>query len=216
MMPPTLWAIFKEIWGCQRCSPFRSRRSLLLFLFSTRSLVLLASGGLGLFFGGVIADRCFPMAVALYARDGVTVPADRELALQVHKEVTRGDLLVGLDELIRKSKYRLPAEAIDRLICIQGLAAGLAHKLFSGEVAMGLAISLANAVTKDLPGIVSNTRSTGSRSCCPGASTLSRPLPTLADISTVVLLKPAPAHRPICSNRAASSPGANPRSGARS
>lgn len=144
--------------GLPALQPISIKTRLLLFFFSTRSLVLLASGGLGLFFGGVIADRCFPMAAALYARDGVTVPADRELALQVHNEATRGDLLVGLDELIRKSKYRLPAEAIDRLICIQGLAAGLAHKLFSGEVAMGLAISLVNTVTKDLPEIVWSTR----------------------------------------------------------
>lgn len=138
--------------------PLSLKTRLLLFLYSTRNLVgsLLAIGGLGLFFSGVIADWWFPIVAALYALGWVAVPGDRELALQVHNEATQADLLASLDDLIRQSEGRLPAEAIDRLTRIQGLVAGLAPKLFSGEVAMGSAISLVNAVTRDLPETLRN------------------------------------------------------------
>ena len=47
-------------------------------------------------------------------------------------------------------------EALDRLQQIRNLVVELAPRLFSGNVAMSYAISLTNAVTRDLPETVKN------------------------------------------------------------
>lgn len=131
---------------------------LLLFLYSTRNLVgcALAIAGLGLFFAGLIADWWFPIVAALYGLGWVALPGDKELQLQVHQEATQANLIEGLEELIRQSRKRLPSEAVDRLLHIRQVVVDVAPKLFSGEVAMTYAISLVNAVSRDLPQTVKN------------------------------------------------------------
>ena len=131
---------------------------LLLFLYSTQNLVgsALAIGGLGLFFSGVISDWWFPIVAGLYAVGWLAAPGDKELALQVRNEATQANLTESIEELINKSKSKLPAEAVERLQRIHDVVIELAPKLFSGDVALDYAISLINAVTRDLPETVKN------------------------------------------------------------
>lgn len=138
--------------------PVSLKMRILLFLYSSRNLVgcALAIGGLGLFFAGLISDWWFPIVASLYGLGWVAVPGDKELELQVRNEATQANLVESIEELIRESRSRLPGEAVDRLIRIREVVIGLAPKLFSGEVAMTYAISLVNAVTRDLPETVRN------------------------------------------------------------
>lgn len=138
--------------------PISLKTRVLLFLYSTRNIVgsVLAIGGLGLFFGGVIADWWFAIVVALYAFGVLAVPADKELELQVRKEATQADLTEGIEELIEQSQAKLPREAVERLQEIRQVVTELAPKLFSGDVPMNHVIALSNAVTRDLPETVRN------------------------------------------------------------
>ena len=131
---------------------------LLLFLYSTRNLVgsALAIGGLGLFFTGVISDWWFPIVAGLYAVGWLAAPGDKELELQVRNEATQANLTESIEELINKSKSKLPSEAIERLQRIRDVVVDLAPKLFSGDVALDYSISLINAVSRDLPETVKN------------------------------------------------------------
>ncbi len=136
--------------------PFNMR--VLLFLYSTQNLVgcTLAIGGLGLFFSGLIADWWFPIVLGLYAVGWFAVPRDHDLELQVRNEATQANLKESIDELITQSKAKLPQEAVERLAQIRVVVLDLAPKLFSGEMAVDSAISLTNAVTRDLPETVQN------------------------------------------------------------
>jgi hypothetical protein len=131
---------------------------ILLFLYSTPNLVgcVLAIAGLGLFFGGVIADWWLPIVAGLYAIGWVAMPADKDIELQVRNEMTQDNLVESVEELMRQSKHRLPGEAIERLAKIRDVVVALAPKLFSGDVPMTYAITLINAVTRDLPQTVKN------------------------------------------------------------
>jgi hypothetical protein len=138
--------------------PISFKMRVLLFLYGTQNLVgcTLAIAGLGLFFGGIISDWWFPIVAGLYALGWLAVPGDKELELQVRNEATQENLTESIEELINRSKSRLPVEAMDRLQRIREVVIDLAPKLFSGDVAIGYAISLVNAVTRDLPETVQN------------------------------------------------------------
>lgn len=139
-------------------APISPKMRVLLFLYSTQNLVgsSLAIGGLALFFAGVINDGWFPIVAGLYALGWLAVPADRELELQVRNEATQANLVDSIEALIRASKKRLPSEAMERLQTIRTLVDELAPKLFDGRVAMTHAVTLVNAVTRDLPETVRN------------------------------------------------------------
>jgi hypothetical protein len=138
--------------------PISLKMRVLLFLYSTQNLVgcLLAIAGLGLFFGGFISDWWFPIVAALYGMGWLVIPRDKELELQVCNEATQANLVSSVEDLIRESRTRLPGEALERLLRIRDVVTGLAPKLFSGDVAMTYAISLINAVTRDLPETIKN------------------------------------------------------------
>lgn len=138
--------------------PITLKMRMLLFLYSTQNLVgsALAIGGLGLFFMALIDDWWLPIVAGLYIVGWLVVPTDKELELCVRNESTQTDLTEGIEELIHKSRSRLPPEAVDRLQRIRDVVVELAPKLFSGGIAMNSAISLVNAVTRDLPETVQN------------------------------------------------------------
>jgi len=139
-------------------SPISLKMRIFLFLYSTQNLVgcALAIGGLGLFFADVITEWWLPIVAGLYAVGWLAVPGDKELELKVRSEATQSNLTDSIEELIENSKSRLPHEALDRLQQIRNLVVELAPRLFSGNVAMSYAISLTNAVTRDLPETVKN------------------------------------------------------------
>lgn len=130
----------------------------LLFLYSTKNLVgsALALLGLGLFFTGLIDDWWFIIVIGLYATGWLAVPADHHLEIQVRNEATQANLTQSVDELLSETEGKLPREAVERLQHIQEIVIALAPKLFDGGMAMDYAISLVNAVTRDLPGTVRN------------------------------------------------------------
>lgn len=138
--------------------PISLKIRVLLFLYSTQNLVgsALAIAGLGLFFGGLIADWWFPIVAGLYGLGWLAVPRDKELEIQVGNEATQANLIASVEALIHESKSRLPHEALERLQRIRDVVVGLAPKLFSGDLAMNNVISLVNAVTRDLPETVRN------------------------------------------------------------
>lgn len=134
------------------------KMKLLLFLYGSKNLVgcALALAGLGMFFTGVIDDWWLPIVAGLYAVGWLAVPADRELEVQVRNEATQADLIDGIAVLVKDSRAKLPREAVERLERIQSTVVELAPKLFDGGMAMDYAISLINAVTRDLPETVRN------------------------------------------------------------
>lgn len=134
------------------------KNRVMLYLYSTKNLVgsALALGGLGLFFGGVINDWWLPIVAGMYAVGWLAIPANQDLVAQVEREMTAADLVGGLDDLIGASASKLPQEAVERLGAIRGMVDDLAPKMFSGTVAMDHAISLHNAVARDLPETVRN------------------------------------------------------------
>lgn len=138
--------------------PIPLNMRLLLFLYSTQNLVgcSLAIAGLGLFFGGLIDDWWFFIVLGLYAVGWFAVPRDHELELRVRNEATQADLTESIDDLLARSKAKLPHEAVERLTHIRSVVQDLAPKLFTGEMAVNSAISLTNAVTRDLPETVHN------------------------------------------------------------
>jgi hypothetical protein len=140
-------------------APLTPKIKVLLYLYSTRNIVggVLALVGLGLFFGGIIADYWLPIVCALYASGVLLVPSDNtDLEFKVRNEMNQANLTESIEELISKSRKKLPSEAVERLTKIRDMVVELAPKLFTNNVAMGYAISLVNAVNRDLPETVKN------------------------------------------------------------
>jgi hypothetical protein len=134
------------------------KMQVLLFFYSTKNLAgsVLALLGLALFFVGVIDDWWFPIVLGMYAIGWLVAPADRELAIQVRNEATQANLTQSVDDLLSQTKNKLPHEAVEHLQQIRTTVTQLAPKLFDGGMAMDYAISLVNAVTRDLPETVRN------------------------------------------------------------
>jgi hypothetical protein len=130
----------------------------LLFLYSTRNLVgcALALVGLGLFFIGVIDQWWQPIVAGLYAMGWLAVPRDHSLEISAQNEATQTDLTQSINILLEKTQGKLPREAVERLQQIRETVTALAPKLFGGGMAMNYAVSLVNAVTRDLPETVEN------------------------------------------------------------
>jgi hypothetical protein len=130
----------------------------LLFLYSTRNLVgcALALVGLGLFFLGVIDQWWQPIVAGLYATGWLAVPRDHALEISAQNEATQTNLTQSIDTLLEKTQGKLPREAVERLQQIRETVTALAPKLFGGGMAMNYAVSLVNAVTRDLPETVEN------------------------------------------------------------
>ena len=131
---------------------------ILLYLYSTKNLVgsVLALLGLGLFFVDLIDDWWFVIVSGLYAAGWLAVPSDQNLELQVRHETTQTNLTQSVEDILSEASGKLPREAVERLQRIQETVLDLAPKLFDGGMAMDYAISLVNAVTRDLPETVSN------------------------------------------------------------
>lgn len=138
--------------------PVSIKMRVLLFLYSTRNLAgsTLAIGGLGMFFGGLIFDWWFPIVVGLYAVGWLAVPGDKDLEIRVRREASQANLTESIEELIGEAQGKLPHDAVARLHKIKETIDVLAPKLLSGSIAMTSAVSLTNAVTRDLPETVQN------------------------------------------------------------
>ncbi len=139
-------------------APVTIKMSVLLFLYGTRNLVAstLALGGLGMFFAGTISEWWFPIVAGLYAIGWLAVPADKELEIRVRREATQAGLIESLEDLIGEAQGKLPRDAVAHLHKIRETVDVLAPKLASGAIAMTSAVSLTNAVTRDLPETVRN------------------------------------------------------------
>lgn len=138
--------------------PVTVKMRVLLFLYSTRNLVgsTLALGGLGMFFAGQISDWWFPIVAGLYAIGWLAVPHDKELEIRVRREASQADLIESLEELMGEAQQKLPRAAVAHLHKIRETVDVLVPKLASGSMTMTSAVSLTNAVTRDLPETVRN------------------------------------------------------------
>jgi hypothetical protein len=140
--------------------PFGTR--LLLFLYSTPNIVGSALGvvGLGLFFGGVIDDWWLAIVAGLYAVGWLATPRDRGFEIELQEAAAHASLLERIDDLMARSRKRLPGEAYEKLEAIRATLDSLMPKLQglsdSGSIAMEQMITVANAVTRDLPTTVAN------------------------------------------------------------
>ena len=139
-------------------SSFSTR--LWLFLYGTRNLAgsALALFGLALFFAGVIDNWWFPIVAGLYGIGFLGAPASHGLEVQVRNEATQANLTDSVERLVDENAGKLPAEAVERLQRMRDIVTALAPRLFDGGMAMDYAISLTNAVTRDLPETVRNYR----------------------------------------------------------
>lgn len=135
---------------------------LLLFLYSTPNIVgsALAVTGLGLFFAGVIDDWWLAIVAGLYAVGWLATPRDRDLEIALQEQAAHASLLEQIDELVARSRKRLPAEAFEKLKAIRAILESLMPKLQgladAGTVAMDQMITVVNAVTRDLPMTIAN------------------------------------------------------------
>lgn len=93
-----------------------------LFLYSTGNIAgsLLALGGLGLFFGGVIHAYWWAIVAGLYGA-GVLAWPRNDLALTAERtELTTAELAQQVRKLVDSVANGLPKEALDLLHAIQG------------------------------------------------------------------------------------------------
>jgi hypothetical protein len=140
--------------------PFGTR--LLLFLYSTPNIVGSAFGvvGLGLFFGGIINDWWLAIVAGLYAVGWLATPRDRGLEIELREQAAHASLLEQIDDLMARSRRRLPREAFEKLQTIRAILDSLMPKLQglsdAGAVAMEQMITVVNAVTRDLPTTIAN------------------------------------------------------------
>lgn len=131
----------------------------LLFLYSNQNIVgcMLALLGLGLFFCGYIGDWWLAIVCGLYATGWLLLWHGRNtLDLATRIEINQANLLASIEELIDKSKTRLPAEAVEYLQSIRQTVIEVAPKLYDDSATAEYAISLTNAVTRDLPQTIKN------------------------------------------------------------
>lgn len=140
--------------------PQSSSTRVWLFLYSTPNLAgsVLALAGLGLFFAGLIEHWWFAIVAGMYGVGWLAVPPDRELDLQLRNEATQANLTDSVERLVAESSGKLPAEAVERLQRMREIVTALAPRLFDGGMGMDYAITLTNAVTRDLPETVRNYR----------------------------------------------------------
>lgn len=135
---------------------------LALFLYGTPNIVgcALALVGVALFFGGVIDDWWLAIVAGLYAVGWLATPRNRGLELELREQAAHASLLEQVDDLIARSRKRLPAEATEKLAGIRAILESLMPKLQgladTGAIAMDQMISVVNAITRDLPATVAN------------------------------------------------------------
>lgn len=143
-------------------TPLPLATRILLFLYGRPNIIgcILALVGLALLFGGVIRDWWLAIVVGLYATGWLATPHDRDLETELREQAAQASLLDHVDDLIAKSKKRLPAEATQRLEAIRGILESLMPKLQglaeAGRITMDQDLTLVNAIKRDLPATVAN------------------------------------------------------------
>lgn len=135
---------------------FKTRAAIFLYGAPNMAGCALALGGLGLYFSGVISEWWAPICAGLYLAGYMIIPASKGLEARVEREVQSGDLAASVASLLRQSRSRLPAEAIERLEAIKLAVEALAPKMFGGSMAMEQSIIMSNAITRDLPSTIEN------------------------------------------------------------
>jgi ferritin-like metal-binding protein YciE len=135
---------------------------LLLFLYGTPNIVgcVLALAGLGLFFGGVISDWWLPIVLGLYAAGWLATPRDPAFQARLEERAAQASLLDQIDDLIDRSKKRLPMEATEKLQAIRRILESLMPKMEglagAGTIGMEQVFTLVNAISRDLPATIAN------------------------------------------------------------
>ena len=133
-----------------------------LFLYSRKNMVgsALALIGVGLFFGGVIGDWWLAIVAGLYAVGWLATPNERHLELELRERAANESLIEAVDDLIARSHKGLPFEATEKLKAIRAILETLMPRLQgltdAGKIAITDMITLANAVTRDLPVTIVN------------------------------------------------------------
>jgi hypothetical protein len=138
---------------------WRHKRAWLLYLYGGQNIsgCLFALAGLGLFFTGYITDGWFPIVIGLYAAGWLLMWRGKSaIDISFGDEVSTEDMLHCIDELIRASKSRLPAEGLDHLRKIRQTIADVMPRLLSDPALSACVVALKNAVTRDLPGTINN------------------------------------------------------------
>jgi hypothetical protein len=134
----------------------------MLFLYGTPNIVgsALALAGLGLFFGGIVDDWWLAIVAGLYAVGWLATPRDRGLEIELREQAAHASLLEQIDDLMARSRKRLPGEAYEKLQAIRAILDSLMPKLQglsdAGAVAMEQMITVVNAVKRDLPTTIAN------------------------------------------------------------
>jgi len=126
----------------------------LLAFYSTRNVVgcALALVGLGLFFSGVIEDWWLPIVLGLYAAGWMIAPGRADaIEADIKEAASQESLIEAMESLFQRSRKKLPKEAVAKLEHILRMVRELAPKLFSPDVPLPQALSLAGTITRDLP-----------------------------------------------------------------
>ncbi len=138
--------------------PLPLKTRLLLFLYGTKNLVgcLLALTGLGLFFAGFIEDWWLLIVAGLYAAGWLIAPENRKIEFALRKESDRDALTDCLEDLVRQTKKRLPAEARTLIDSIRQTVQAITVRMNDGTLSPEQKAIIINSVTRDLPNTVSN------------------------------------------------------------
>jgi hypothetical protein len=103
----------------------------MLFLYGTPNIVgcLLAMGGLGLFFGGVIHAYWWAIVAGLYGVGALGWPRSELAAKAEHAELSSGMLEQQVRKLVESVARGLPVEALDQLVLIEATLKELLPRL---------------------------------------------------------------------------------------
>jgi hypothetical protein len=111
--------------------PMSMGQRLQLFVYSTRNIVgsLLAIGGLGLFFGGVIHAYWWAIVAGLYGAGALGWPRNNLADTAEQTELSPDLLAQQVRKLVDSVAQGLPKEALDLLHSIQGTLSELLPRL---------------------------------------------------------------------------------------
>lgn len=132
-------------------------RRVRLYLYGMPNIVgcLLALGGLGLFFAGVIADYWGAIVLGLYVAGAIGWPRSQLAETAAHTELAADTLAQQLSRLVTEVGKGLPKEAVAVLRSIEGTLRELLPRLQEmqqrGSVTPQSAFTVAQTVRRYLP-----------------------------------------------------------------
>ena len=139
-------------------SELDTRTRLLLYLYSTRNIVAMASALVGpvLLFTGVIRDYWLPITAGLYAVGWLATPAPRVVDVSLTQSLSIDALMSQLDGVIARARPALPPDLVKRLDAIRASVGEVLPRLGSNGGASDDLYLVRETVLRYLPETLAN------------------------------------------------------------